>query len=53
MADAKRPDGGRLYVQYWASQPFGTTRSHPDGYIALISDAGDVSAVSHYVDAIG
>ncbi|MFG1913218.1 hypothetical protein [Micromonospora sp. NPDC048898] len=25
----------------------------PDGYLALISDAGDVSAVSHYLDAIG
>ncbi|MCG5468895.1 FAD-dependent oxidoreductase [Micromonospora sp. LAH09] len=25
----------------------------PDGYIALISDAGDVSAVSRYFDAIG
>ncbi|CCH19731.1 hypothetical protein [Micromonospora lupini] len=24
----------------------------PDGYIALISDAGDVSAVSHYLGAI-
>ena len=25
----------------------------PDGYIALISDAGDVPAVSHYLAAIG
>jgi len=25
----------------------------PDGYVALISDAGDVSAVSHYLAAIG
>jgi 2-polyprenyl-6-methoxyphenol hydroxylase-like FAD-dependent oxidoreductase len=25
----------------------------PDGYIALISDAGDVSAVSSYLDALG
>ncbi|MEU7588841.1 hypothetical protein AB0A95_21400 [Micromonospora sp. NPDC049230] len=25
----------------------------PDGYLALISDAGDVSAVSHYLDAVG
>ncbi len=25
----------------------------PDGYIALISDAGDVSAVSDYLAAIG
>lgn len=25
----------------------------PDGYVALISDAGDGSAVSHYLTAIG
>ncbi|MCG5446016.1 hypothetical protein NIE79_004580 [Micromonospora sp. NIE79] len=25
----------------------------PDGYIALISDAGDVGAVSHYLHAFG
>ena len=25
----------------------------PDGYVALISDAGDVSAVSDYLAAIG
>jgi hypothetical protein len=25
----------------------------PDGYVALISDAGDVSAVAEHLDAIG
>ncbi|MGH7911781.1 MAG: FAD-dependent oxidoreductase, partial [Candidatus Dormibacteraceae bacterium] len=51
-----RPDdiadtGGHLAGAYGATERLVLIR--PDGYVALISDAGDTSAVSNYLAAIG
>ncbi|MFI5586173.1 FAD-dependent oxidoreductase [Amycolatopsis sp. NPDC051758] len=44
--------GGRLADAYGATE--GTlVLIRPDGYVALISDAGDISAVSEFLTAIG
>lgn len=37
----------------WAGRAGTLVLIRPDGYVALISDAGDVSAVSDYLAAIG
>ncbi len=48
LADSR----GYLANAYGASQRT-LMLIRPNGYVALISDAGDVSAVSHYLAAVG